>query len=188
MGKILLINGSPRKENCTRMIDFVLPIIEKEGHNTKIILLSEKKINFCQGCGFCKTQPFCVQKDDMNAINEELSRSDAIIFVTPVYFGSMSGQLKTMFDRTLPMRRSPRLMLKDKIGAVFSVGGSRNGGQETTINDVMNAMHIQGMVVVGDDSHFGGAVVAPFEDDEIGRETLKATVEKICRLLGKLKS
>jgi multimeric flavodoxin WrbA len=184
MGKITLINGSPRKENCTKMIDFVVPFIEKAGHSTKVITLAEKKINFCLGCGYCKKAKKCIQKDDGNSVNKELADSDAIIFVTPVYFGNMSSQLKAMIDRTLPLRVDD-FKLKDKIGAVFAVGKSRNGGQETTITGVMNAMHIHGMIVVGDDSHFGGMVQSPFEKDDVGKETLKGTAEKICRLLNK---
>jgi len=182
MGKITLVNGSPRKENCTKMVDYVIPIIEKAGHTTNIINLSEKKIGFCQACDYCKIKKECKQNDDGNSVNKELVDTDAIIFVTPVYFGSMSGQLKTMLDRTLPLRRDG-FKLKDKIGAVFAVGGGRNGGQEFTISDVMNAMHIQGMVVVGDDDHFGGIIYAPFDEDETGKKTLKGTAEKICRLL-----
>lgn len=185
MGKITLINGSPRKENCTKMVDYIVPIIEKAGHSTKVINLSEKKINFCLACGYCKKAKRCIQKDDGNSVNKELADSDAIIFVTPVYFGNMSAQLKAMLDRTLPIRRD-NFKLKDKLGAVFAVGGSRNGGQEFTIGSVMNAMHIHGMMVIGDDSHFGGIIHNPFDNDEEGKETLKGTAEKICRLLNKL--
>ncbi len=183
MGRIIFINASPRKENCTKMIDYALPLIKQKGHNADIINLSEKKINFCQDCGFCKKEDYCKQKDDCNKINEHLCKADAIVFVTPVYFGSMSGQLKALIDRTIPLRRSSRFKLKDKLGTVFAVGGSRNGGQEFTISNVMNAMHIHGMIVVGDDGHFGGIVHSPFNKDEIGKETIKGTVEKICRLL-----
>ena len=48
-------------------------------------------------------------------------------------------------------------------------------------------MHIHGMIVVGDNNHFGGAVAAPFEEDDIGKKTVDDTIDKVCELLDKLK-
>ena len=182
ISKILFVNASPRKQNCKDMIDFAIPFVEKNKFIHKTINLSEKNINFCKHCDFCKSHESCVIDDDCNNINKELADADALIFVTPVYFGSMTGQLKTMIDRTLPLRRNG-FRLKDKIGSVFTVGGSRNGGQELTILDVMAFMHIHGMIVVGDDNHFGATGYSPFSKDKFGQETVKSTTEKVCRLL-----
>lgn len=182
---IVLINGSPRKENSSKIIDYAVSELEKcKDKEHKVINLSEKEINFCKHCDYCKTHNKCTIDDDCNSINSDLAKADGIVFVTPVYFGSMTGQLKTMLDRTLPLRRNG-LKLKDKVGAVVAVGGSRNGGQEHTIADVGNAMHIQGMIVVGDDNHFGGIVHAPFEKDKIGKETVESTIQKVCRIVNK---
>jgi len=185
MVKILLVNASPRKKSCKEMIDFAIPLIKKNVFEPQILNLSEKDINFCKHCDYCKTHDHCTIDDDCNSLNSEMAKADAIIFVTPVYFGGMTGQLKTVFDRTLPIRRNG-FQLKDKIGAVFTVGGSRNGGQELTIADVMAFMHIHGMIVVADDNHFGGTVHNPFSEDEFGQETVKSTTEKVCRLLKRL--
>jgi len=118
----------------------------------------------------------------MNDINKELDKANAIVFVSPVYMGSMTGQMKTLIDRTVGLRRN-NMRLRDKLGAVLAVGGSRNGGQELTIIDIMAAMHIHGMVVIGDDAHFGGTAHEPFENDEFGKTTVKTTMEKLNRLL-----
>ncbi len=47
-------------------------------------------------------------------------------------------------------------------------------------------MLIHGMVVVGDNSHFGGTVQAPFEKDEVGGETVKGTLEAMKSLLSRI--
>jgi hypothetical protein len=44
-------------------------------------------------------------------------------------------------------------------------------------------MHIQGMIVVGDDAHFGGIAVRPAAEDRIGRKTVVASAKKLCDLL-----
>jgi len=48
-------------------------------------------------------------------------------------------------------------------------------------------MHIHGMIVVGDNNHFGGTVMAPFEQDDIGKKTVDDTISKVCSLLKKVK-
>ena len=85
----------------------------------------------------------------MNRIYEILESADGLIVSSPVYFGTLSGQLKMLFDRTLLLRRNG-FLLKDKIGAALAVGASRNGGQEYTIWSIHAWMHIHGMIVVGD--------------------------------------
>lgn len=66
------------------------------GNNTEIIRLNEKKIGFCQGCYACEKLGKCFQNDDMNELAEKMLKADVIVFATPVYFYSMSGQLKTL--------------------------------------------------------------------------------------------
>lgn len=42
------------------------------------------------------------KNDKMNEIGEKLTKADVIVFATPVYFYSMSGQLKVFIDRLVP--------------------------------------------------------------------------------------
>ncbi|MBS1266339.1 MAG: Iron-sulfur flavoprotein [Candidatus Woesearchaeota archaeon] len=179
IANIVFINGSPRTQNSSKIIEYAKSQTE---NNCSVIHVAGKQINFCTACNYCKKEKNCIQKDDMNDINKKLDRADAIVFVSPVYFGSMTGQMKTLIDRTVPLRRN-NMKLRDKLGAVLAVGGSRNGGQELTIIDIMAAMHIHGMIVVGDDSHFGGTAHEPFEEDEFGKTSVKTTMQKLNRLL-----
>ena len=123
----------------------------------------------------------------MEKIRPKLAEADAIIVSSPVYFGTLSGQLKCLFDRTLPLRRD-EFKLKDKLGAAIAIGRSRNGGQEYTIQTIHIWMHIQGMIVVGDNNHFGGAIAAPFEQDTVGKKTVDDVVDKVCGLLKRIKT
>ena len=186
--KIVGISGSPVKGgNNEQIIDYVLERVKEKGFKTEKISLAKQDLKACIACDTCKEKKgSCSIKDAMEEIRPKLISADAIIISSPVYFGSISAQLKALFDRTLALRRDG-FKLKDKIGAAIAVGRSRNGGQEFSIQAIHNWMHIHGMIVVGDNNHFGGIVVSPFKEDAIGKKTVDDTMEKVCDLLNKLK-
>jgi len=188
MKKIVAVVGSPHLQgNTNAMVDYAFKVFEKNGIQTKKIALAKYKIKPCIACGLCKTGLTCSIKDDgMTELYDDFINADAVIWASPTYMGCVSAQIKALMDRTIPLRRNG-FLLQDKPGAVFAVGGSRNGGQELVINQIQAFMHIHGMFPVGDDNHFGGIAHAPFQEDENGKETVLQTAKKIVRLLNKLK-
>jgi multimeric flavodoxin WrbA len=179
------ICGSPRKAGNTEfLLNEALSVAKERGFETERLLVSEMSVDFCNDCGDCSKGKSCPKEDDMTQVLSSLERADGIIIATPVYFGSITAQLKAIFDRTIPLRRQG-FRLKDKVGCALSVGGSRNGGQEKTLETVHAWMHIHGMIVVGDDAHFGGIAVRPAAEDRIGRKTVVASANKLCDLLEK---
>ncbi|PWB49252.1 MAG: iron-sulfur protein [Candidatus Methanoperedenaceae archaeon] len=184
--KITCISGSPiAGGNNEKMVDMVLKIAQERGFETDRILLSNLKVEPCTDCGACKKSRDCPIDDDMKGIYKKLESSDAFIVSSPVFFGSLSAQLKALFDRTILLRRNG-FLLKGKIGAAIAIGGSRNGGQEFTIQTIHSWMHIHGMVVVGDAGHFGGIAVKPFESDKEGSKTVMDTANMLCNTLSRL--
>lgn len=139
-------------------------------------------MGFCTDCGECGRERPCPIEDDMVEVYETLAAAEGIIVASPVYFGNVTGQLKAVFDRTLLLRRQG-FVLKNKVGSAIAVGRSRNGGQEKTIEAIQTWMHIHGMVVVGDDNHFGGIGLEPAREDETGLETVRAAATKLCDVL-----
>lgn len=185
--KLTGISGSPTKGgNNEKIIELALDIAEEKGHEIEKILLSELNVMPCTDCGNCKKVKECSISDNMEGIYKKLEDSDAFIVSSPVFFGSVSAQLKALFDRTILLRRNG-FLLKGKVGGAIAIGGSRNGGQEFTIQAIHAWMHIHGMLVVGDSSHFGGMVVKPVESDEAGLKTVKDTVNMVCETLERLK-
>jgi len=177
------ICGSPRKGGNTEfLLSEALAVARERGFETEKLLISEMKVDFCNDCGDCSKGKSCPKEDDMTEFLASLDRADGIIIATPVYFGSVTAQLKAIFDRTIPLRRQG-FRLKDKVGCAVSVGGARNGGQEKALETVHAWMHIHGMIVVGDDAHFGGIAVRPAAEDRIGRKTVVASANKLCDLL-----
>jgi len=103
----------------------------------------------------------------------------------------MSSQAKAFLDRTVLFRRNG-FMFKNKLGGVIAVGGSRNGGQELTIQAVHAAMMIHDMILVGDGDHFGGAAWGGhpegYEGDAIGISTARNLGKRITEVACMLQS
>jgi len=184
---IIGISGSPTRDgNNEKMIEMALAVAEDRGFEVNRISLSERAVAPCTACGGCTNKKECTIEDDMAEIYPLLERADGIIVATPVYFGCMTAQLKALFDRTLMLRRQG-FLLSGKVGGAIAVGGSRNGGQEKTVQAIHDWMHIHGMIVVGNNGHFGGIVHAPAESDEVGMQTVTDTIGKICDVLEMIK-
>lgn len=182
---ILGISGSPKNGNTEYLLNESLKIASERGYRTESILCSSLRVGFCTDCGDCRSAKLCPIDDDMAGVVSLMEKADGIIVASPVYFGSVTAQLKAIFDRTLILRRQG-FRLKDKAGCAIAVGGSRNGGQEKTIETIHAWMHIHGMIVVGDNSHFGGIAVRPARDDSLGLETVQASAGKLCDLLDRI--
>ncbi|MBU3074828.1 flavodoxin family protein [Clostridium estertheticum] len=100
--KILVLNGSPRLNgNTTAMVDAFAEGAREKGHEVNIIPVGQKKIGGCLGCEFCHTRGNgeCVQKDDMGEVYKELETADMLIFASPIYFFSITGQLQSAITR-----------------------------------------------------------------------------------------
>ncbi len=176
--KVVGINGSHRIDgNSGMMLERALEVCSAAGFDVEMIDLADRRIGFCTDCDFCRKRYGCSQEDDVKAILDALASADGIIVSSPTYFGGVSGRLRALFDRTLPLRRNG-MMLAGKIGCALAVGGSRNGGQEYVIQEIHHWMLIHEMTVVGDrkTAHFGGICVARGRGDALRDETGMATV------------
>lgn len=185
--KITGISGSPNAGgNNERMLEIALGIARERGYETEKLLMSKLNVMPCTDCGVCKKAKECPIEDDMAKLYEILEKSDAFIVASPVFFGSVSAQIKALFDRSILLRRNG-FLLKGKVGGAIAVGGHRNGGQEFTIQAIHSWMHIHGMIVVGDAAHFGGIALKPVDSDEVGSKTVKDTMNMICETLARFK-
>ena len=100
---IVVISSSPRTDsNSEHLCREFIRGAEEAGNHVELIRLREKKIGYCNACYACRKLGRCVIEDDANEIGAKLTKADVIVFATPVYFYSMSGQLKVLIDRLLP--------------------------------------------------------------------------------------
>ena len=104
MSKILVISTSLRaKSNSDILAEKLIEGAKESGHEVDHISLKGKKINFCVGCLACQKTQKCVMKDDAVEIAEKVKDADTLVFVTPIYYYEMSGQMKTLLDRLNPL-------------------------------------------------------------------------------------
>ena len=100
--KVLIISSSFSWSNNTKKLCEQLKKGAEENKNeVELVELRHRKINFCLGCNTCQRNGgTCVYKDDVPEILDKMLDSDVIVLATPVYFYSITGQLKTLIDRT----------------------------------------------------------------------------------------
>lgn len=104
MKKVLIIAGSPRKDGNSDLLAAQFAAGAKEaGHTVETIHLREKKLGFCQGCLVCLAKGACIQNDDGNEILPKMMEADVVCFCSPVYYYSVTGQMKTFLDRMNPL-------------------------------------------------------------------------------------
>ncbi|MBQ9357940.1 MAG: flavodoxin family protein [Abditibacteriota bacterium] len=106
MSRILSLNGSPRKNGATASLMKALAEGAREnGNEIKEDYITSMDIKPCIGCDSClRTRKGCVQKnDDMAIIYDDLLWADVVVFVSPQYWGTITGQLKVVFDRSFAL-------------------------------------------------------------------------------------
>ena len=100
MKKVLIISTSIRNGSNSELLAHEFEKGAKEaGNDVKFISLKDKNIAFCHGCLACQKLHKCVINDDANAIADEVCESEVIVWVSPIYYYEMSGQMKTLIDR-----------------------------------------------------------------------------------------
>ena len=104
MSRVFVVSTSLRaKSNSDRLAEELIRGATAAGHEVESISLKGKEIKFCVGCLACQKTQRCVQKDDAVEIAEKVKNADTLVFVTPIYYYEMSGQMKTLLDRLNPL-------------------------------------------------------------------------------------
>lgn len=122
MKSTVLISGSNRTGNT----EYILNRINKALKNSRLILLKDRKIDYCKGCLACHYKDKCVINDDINDIIDALIDSQMIIFGVPNYFDNVSGLFKNFIDRLHPLYKSEKLKNK-KVVFIYVGGGNEDG-------------------------------------------------------------
>jgi multimeric flavodoxin WrbA len=123
--KVLGITCSAREGGNTEiLVREALAGAKEAGADVELLQISEMKIAPCDGCTTCHQSGECRIKDDMQKIYKKILVADGIILGSPVYFWSVSGQAKTLMDRTYALRY-PHHKLKNKVGGAIAVTGRR---------------------------------------------------------------
>ena len=120
--QVLVIKGSPRKNgNTSAMADAFAKGATEDGNTITEVVLKDKTIGDCLGCGACQRNGgICVQKDDMTEIYDAMKKADVIVLASPVYFYTWTSLMKRMIDRTFAIEP----ILKNKKFYLLSAGAA----------------------------------------------------------------
>jgi len=105
--KVIAINGSPRKNwNTATLLKHALKGAESAGAETKLVHLYDLTYKGCVSCFACKLkggESFgrCAVKDDLAPVFEEIRTANALILGSPIYFGDVTGQMRSFLERLL---------------------------------------------------------------------------------------
>ena len=99
--KIVILNGSPRKNGKTAsLVKAFVEGAESAGNEVRNFYLHGMNIKGCLACEACsRNGGKCVQRDEMDVISEAYEWADVVVFASPMFWGTISGQLKIAIDR-----------------------------------------------------------------------------------------
>ena len=131
--KVLLINGSPKKEGNTFIaLSEVQKTLTAEGIETEMIHVGHKNIHGCIACNKCSETGKCAFNDIVNEVADKFKDAEGIVVGSPVYYASPNGTLLSFLDRLFYSSPFDKSM---KVGAAVAV--ARRGGTTATF-DVLN--------------------------------------------------
>ena len=182
---IVGINGSPDREgNTAYLVGEVLKACRELGADTGLIqvmdALEGQERPYCIACG-SPCPEVCHMKANLADAYDIIRKADALVVGSPVYFGTVSAQLKAFWDKSRNLRGEKALV--GIPGGAVTVAAARFGGQETTVRAIHDIMLIHGMRVIGDASigtgagHQGVCAQRPSSDDEFARGRAKVLAE-----------
>ncbi len=122
---ILILKGSPReKGNSATLAAQVFAGAKEGGAQVENVYLHGMDIRPCDACDFCQEGDVgCVVKDDMQSLYPKLEQADAIVIASPIYWFTISAQIKLCIDRWYALESSQGSALKGKqLGVVLVYG------------------------------------------------------------------
>ncbi len=149
--KVLAVNGSPRKKwNTATLLERALEGAASAGAETELVHLYDLDFKGCVSCFACKTiggrsYGKCAMRDGLRPLLEKAAEADAIILGSPIYFGSVTGEMRSFMERLM----FPNLTYTDPPQSLFH--GKISTGLIFTMNvteDVMKERYGQNLGIL----------------------------------------
>lgn len=108
--KITILNGSPRKENTSAMVDAFVEGAQEAGHEVEVLQVGKMKIAGCMGCEYChgKGEGQCIQKDDWQKVQPAYEDCDMVVFASPIYYFTLTAQMEAAIQRIYCIGQPPK--------------------------------------------------------------------------------
>ncbi|MDI9505477.1 MAG: flavodoxin family protein [Clostridiales bacterium] len=179
--KVLMINGSPRKNgNTFTALSAMREIFAAEKIDTHLVQIGSGAIRGCIACDACRQTGRCAFDDLVNRVAPLLQESDGLVVGSPVYYASANASLIALLDRLFHSTAFDKTM---KVGASVAIG--RRGGLSSTFDELNKFFTVSGMPVASSqywNSVHGGAPEEALQDAE-GMQTIRVLARNMAFLL-----
>lgn len=146
MTKVLLINGSPRKDGNTFLaLSEMAKTLNEQGVETEIAWIGMRPVRGCIACGKCHEtrNGKCAFDDDIcNEMIEKMNAADALVVGSPVYYGQPAGQVLALIQRAF----YAGAQVDNKPAAAVAV--CRRGGATAALQTLMMPFQLKNMPLV----------------------------------------
>ena len=179
--KVLMINGSPRKESNTQLaLNEMAGIFEQEGVEVECIALGTQVVRGCVACGGCAKKGACVFDDIVNEVAVQFEQADGLVIASPVYYASANGSLICLLDRLFYSTPFDKTM---KVGAALSC--ARRGGLTATWDELNKYFGISGMPIATGQYWNGAHGARPGEasEDAEGMQQMRTLARNMAFLM-----
>ena len=167
---ILILKGSPRKNgNSAALAEQVSHGARKAGAKVESVYLAGLEINPCDACDACQEgNDGCIVQDDMQSLYPKLKQADVIVICSPIYYFTITAQIKAFIDRWYALESDHGSALRGKELAIALVYGDTDLYTSGGINAIHTfesiaryiGLKISGMVY-GTAEHIGDAQKQP---------------------------
>jgi len=137
---VIVISSSPNVDGLTAACaTAVTEGVRQAGGAAEAVRLNEMKVTMCQACdngwGTCRQDHVCQVEDGFQTLHARVLATDALVLVTPVYWGEMSESAKALTDRLrrCEASRGDESGLRDRPVICVAAAGGSGGGMITCL-------------------------------------------------------
>lgn len=112
--------------NTDRLTDSFIRGAIDAGHVARKVFLGAGDLQGCRGCGACQIGEGCVIQDIMQTAYPLFAQCDTLVLASPLYFWTLSSQIKAFFDRLYAVSRNDIYPPKDTLLLMTAGDNSKN--------------------------------------------------------------
>ncbi len=179
--KVLLVNGSPRKNGNTALaLREMEQVFAAEGIETVTMQIGAEAIRGCVACGGCSKKGQCVFDDSVNEAAAIFKEADGLVLASPVYYAGPNATLTAFADRLFFSTPFDKTM---KVGA--AVVCARRGGTSTSFDRLNKYFTISGMPVASSQywNSVHGREKGEAAEDAEGLQTMRTLARNMAFLM-----
>ena len=179
--KVLIINGSPRKNGNTGIaLEQMEAVFAEEGIEVTSVQVGHEVVRGCVACNGCAKLGRCVYDDCVNQLAPLFEEADGLVVASPVYYGSANATLVAVLDRLFYSTHFDKTM---KVGA--AVACARRGGLTATFDELNKYFTISGMPVASGQYWNGihGAAPGQANEDAEGLQQMRTLARNMAFLM-----